>query len=297
MELHQSFASLSLETRNLRHQVYAQTALTQQMDVPLLEVPQLLGLSRCVQLSRTCRDWRLACQTRFTGSPASLMQAFGDDYCEERDSVWARRVACMSIFSVLGAPGFRPQDSIEVTEDEVFWCLSDERLRKWDSNMLRSPFQTNRELAVALGPRCKIAGPVMDVLFAATLQPLHLRPIHYAVLHSSPRLTNMLLAAASRAGVFNEAVQDFVGVRDDKSISALFLAVLFAGQDVVDTLKCHGATTNSADVKASLKLYRAQIWDELHARFNQLQLNAEADYLLNSLQELHQREAAAAEAE
>jgi hypothetical protein len=194
----------------------------------------------------------------------------------------------MSVFSILGAPGFNPNQSIEVTEDEVFWCLSDQRFRKWDANMLRSPFQTSWEMAVALGPRCKIAGPVIDVLFAA---PVHLRPIHYAVLHSSPRLVNMMLAAASRAGVFNEAVQDFVGVRDDKSISALFLAVLFAEQDVVDSLKRHGATTNSTDVQASLNLYRAHLWDVLHARLNQLQLNTEAEDLLKSLQELHQREA------
>eukprot|EP00930_Biecheleria_cincta_P032290 TRINITY_DN22407_c0_g1_i1.p1 TRINITY_DN22407_c0_g1~~TRINITY_DN22407_c0_g1_i1.p1 ORF type:complete len:293 (+),score=34.03 TRINITY_DN22407_c0_g1_i1:98-976(+) len=288
MELHESFASLSLETRNLRCRICTEAAIAQHMDVPLLEVPKLLGLSRCVQLARTSRDWWLACATRVSGIPASLRQAFGEDYCEEADSVWARRVACMSLFSILGAPGFNPNQSTEVSEDEVFWCLSDRRFRKWDCNMLRSPFQTNREMVTAFGPRCKIAGPVMDVLFAA---PLHLRPIHYAVLHSSPRLVNMMLAAASRAGVFSEAVQDFVGVKDDKSISALFLAVLFAEQDVVATLKRHGATTNSTDVQASLKLYRAHIWDDLHARLNEVQLNSEADDLLKSVRELHQREA------
>lgn len=292
-----SATSLGPDTCLIRSSVYAPRNVERPMQVLLLEVPQLLGLSRCLQLSRTCRDWMLACRTRFAGPPSSLKLVFGEDYIEEPDLLTARRVACMSIHSVLGAPGFNvdPQ-SLAIVEDEFFWFFADERSKKWEKEILQSPFQVHRAMAETtrvLRQRCRLSTIVIDELLRA---PLCARPIHYAVLHSAPRLVRLILCAASRAGVLSETLQGFPDAASYTTVSPLFLAVLFSEQDVVNVLRRAGAGTNKVDVEVSLRLHEAQLWSDVAARFAELQLEAEAEQLLTAVLTLRDAAAHAAPA-
>merc|ERR1719408_633449 len=149
------------------------------------------------------------------------------------------------MLSVLGAPGFMARPLLLV-EDEVHWLLIQEKPRKWTSEMLKSVFHVNgadklAELIANLRPRCKLPDVSLDVIFQLRSRVLlTLQPLHYAIFYSSHSLLKKLLAIADSTGV---TLLDDLPSADGYhgNVSPLFLAVLFADQDVVGLLRQRGA--------------------------------------------------------
>lgn len=263
------------------------------MQVPLMTVPELLGISRCAPLRTSCRDWAKACSVELFGPPAGFEEAFR---CANKaeDSSWARRLSCMTMLHVLGAPDFKPV-LVHVVEDHVHWLLVHALTKRWTGNMIHGSFQVSgaqacAQLVEALRPRCKLPHVLLDVIFPARSQvPVILQPLHCAILLSSTALVRMLLSVAKHRGTISHYTA--ADGSQQTSVSALLLAVLFADQDVVDILRGHGACSNSIDAMATMRLQTAFLWSELEERFINLNLDDEAQKLANQATELRRQAA------
>jgi len=274
---------------------YGPRALPQHLHVPLMSVPKMLGMSRCTQLRVTCRDWSEACSTDVFDPPAGFREVFKS--CPA-DDVWPRRLACMAILDVLGAPDFAER-ALNVVEDDVHWLLAHVWTKSWVEKMLQSTFRIRAVDQLAkwtaeLRPKCKLPGVVLDVIFQLRSPVmLALQPIHCAVLLSSSSVLKKLLSAATHvARLLTDSSSEET---NHDSVSPLFLAVLFAEKDVVDVLRCHGACLNGVDAKAAMRLQGAFLWADLEERLISLQLDAEADKLAKTVDELRRDVERAAE--
>jgi len=268
--------------------------LPQHLHVPLMSVPTLLGISRCMQLRAVCRDWVAACSANIFAPPAGFEEVFRS--CPAGD-VWARRLACMTMIHVLGAPDFEPRP-LAIVEDDVHWLLAHKGTKKWTGKMLQSSFRISgaeniAKFTTALQPKCKLPGVVLDVIFQLRSQVrVQLQPVHCAVLLSSPALVRKLLSIAKHLGTLNDythAESSSTEGPHHTTVSPLFLAVLFANQDVVDVLKSYGACLNCVDAMATVRLQVAFLWADLEERLLHLHLDAEAEKLGKEVDELRRQ--------
>jgi hypothetical protein len=221
--------------------------------------------------------------------PTGFEEAFKS--CPE--GIWARRLSCIAMLSALGAPEFKPKP-LEVVEDDVHWLIMHMWTKRFLKEMLVSTFSVDGverlgALTAALRPRCKLPHVVLDVIFQLRSRvPVALRPLHCAVLLCSCSVVKKLL----RISEAYSALKDYT--TDDplhRTVSPLFLAVLFADQAVVDTLRCHGACLNRVDAMATMRLQVAFLWADVEERLLQLQLGAEAEKLAKMADELRQQAA------
>lgn len=193
----------------------------------------------------------------------------------------------MAMFDVLGVPNFAPKP-LDVLEDHVHWLLAHEQTKKWIPYMLRGSFQVSdadslAKMAATLRPRCKLPDLALDVIFQLRSQVLvALQPVHCAVLLSSSSVVRKLLMVAKRL----DALSRYCTEEDHTSVSPLLLAVLFADQDVVNVLRCHGACFNRVDAIAATRLQVAHMWADLQERLSYLQLDTEAEQLGKMVHEL-----------
>jgi hypothetical protein len=240
-------------------------------DVPVLwEVPNVLGLSRCAALRRTCKPW--AASTRSPFKPVHLGHELAQDCCP----------APAALLNVLDTPSLSC-DSLMDMEDTVYSILSDRRLRDWIPEMLLSCANKNEYLVVQdfiadLRPKCKLAPKAVDAILQPCIereQNVVLQPqsIHLAVVHNAARLVRMLLAKASQTGVMSQMLSNGL---HSSSPSLMFLAVLFADMEVIEALKAAGAQFNSCDQAAASRLDQAGLWTELQTRMANLGLAAVA---------------------
>jgi len=272
--------------------------LPQQLQMPLMSVPTLLGISRCVHLRVVCRDWAAACSANIFAPPAGFEEVFSRKFPD--GDVWARRLACMTMMHVLGVPDFQ-QQPLAVVEDDVHWLLAHQGTKKWTGKMLQSSFRISgadhlAKFTAALQPKCKLPVVVLDVIFQLRSQVrLQLQPLHCAVLMSSPILVRKLLSISKHLGTLSDDTTESSSTTPaDSTISPLFLAVLFANQDVVDILKSYGACLNCVDAMATVRLQVAFLWADLEERLLHLKLDAEAEKLGKDVDELRRRAAAQA---
>jgi len=272
--------------------------LPQQLHMPLLSVPTLLGISRCVHLRVACRDWAAACSANIFAPPAGFEEVFSRRNPD--GDVWARRLACMTMIHVLGAPNFH-QRPLAVVEDDVHWLLAHQGTKKWTGKMLQSSFRISgaeniAKFTASLQPKCKLPGVVLDVIFQLRSQVrLQLQPLHCAALLSSPSLVRKLLSISKHLGTLSDYTTESSSTEPSHStISPLFLAVLFANQDVVDILKSYGACLNCVDAMATVRLQVAFLWADLEERLLHLKLDAEAEKLGKEVDELRRQATAQA---
>lgn len=262
-------------------------ALPQYLDVPLIRVPNLLGISRCTQLQVTCRDWAVACSADVFGPPVGFEEVLSG--CPG-ENVWARRIACVAMLHVLGAPDFGPRPEA-IAEDDVHWLLTQDWTKELASKMLQSSFSISgpaalAKLTAALRPRCKLPSVVLGVIFHPRSQVhVALQPVHCAVLLSAPTLLRKLLSVAKHSGTLSDYT---VAGLHHTTVSPLLLAAFFSDQEVVDVLKEYGVCLNRVDAIATRRLQIAFLWADLESRLIALQLGAEAEELAKMMDELRQ---------
>merc|ERR1740129_2244677 len=182
--------------------------------------------------------------------------------------------------------------SATVAEDGIFLAMLDPEVHAKEALNSRTRIMECAEVAAmieALQPRCRIAGGANAVraIFKYQVERqktlfLKARPIHHAVMHSAPRLTRMLLSAADSHGTLQETLEN---ASEAHTVSPLFLAVLLAEDEVVDTLRRSGAHCNTMDVQAVGRLQTEGLWEGCRQRMEALGLGEEATWLAAKLRE------------
>jgi hypothetical protein len=175
-----------------------------------------------------------------------------------------------------------------LVEDAVYSVVSSKKSNRCIPELLLCQEAKTDHNAVAgliteLRPRCKLQADCVDAVFQPHVERcktlfLHPRPVHYAVINNSARLTRMLLALASHVDINERTVE-----KDGTSPSLMFLATLFADNRVVEVLKAFCVTCNPCDQNAALKLKRAGHWQQFKARMEDLGLQEVALHLDSQL--------------
>jgi len=246
-------------------------------EVALQEVPYMLGVSRCFAMRRTCKAWARSTQM-----------------LPKHDAVRHYGLSPLALLNVLGSPGFT-LDSLMVAEDDVYSVLTDHHDRARPEFMLmlnpNNASQHDRDLVAKtiteMRPKCALppnsfSNSAVDVIFQfrgerEKMVVLQTQPIHLAVIHKAHRLVRMLLAAAAQSGVLAEILGNVqTGLLPSPSL--MFLAVVFADKQVVDSLKAVGAKFSSLDQTAVERLRCAGMWPELQVRMGELGLAVEAQH-------------------
>mmetsp|Transcript_137372 Transcript_137372/g.356962 ORF Transcript_137372/g.356962 Transcript_137372/m.356962 type:complete len:365 (-) Transcript_137372:180-1274(-) len=288
----------------------------------LMQVPDLVSSLQLSQLAGSCRGWLSACRSPtwdpavhiamqhvrgFLGSSrclslASTSRSWG---CELRAVEAASHVpsqrrgdARAAALEALKAPAFAFESSLS-EEDALYAVLADRQWRHELPGMLgaRSDICGYAEIysmIEGLKPHCQVPEEAVSVLFGPRVerektQYLHPRPIHYAVARRSPRLVQMLIGAAEKAGNLDQMLQKVQGGGIPQAMSPLFFAVLFGDKEVVNILKRAGSTINEVDISATSKLHRAGLWGPFQERLQALDLHDVAASLDAGLQEAREK--------
>lgn len=274
--------------------LYAPQALQHCFQDALMLVPALLGIARCSNLRVVSRDWQLACMPDSFTPPSIVVKVLGPaismslrSYAEPA----IQRLLGAWMPDVLGAPEF--QRSAASVEDEVHWLLTHPATRKHARASIRSTFCMDSAsilstFASSVRSRCKLPGTAVDVVFQLRSGVrFTLEPLHCAVLLSSRALVQKLLSTL-------KSLDEDIDCQ--ATVSPLFLAVLFAEQDVVDVLRRYGASLSDADAVAAIGLPTVFLWAVLEERLSSLHLEDEATRLRTKVHKLCQQAAQAVDA-